>query len=179
MKYIEENIQDDTNSNSPLGVRGIGDKLLYSETDIKMMRAAEDSLLMGKNRVEELKMFAQNSGFKRIGIAHCVGMTREALQLKERLSDQFEVFTVDCKCGKIPAAELLNDETVRGTSCNPAGQAAYLAENNTELNVSFGLCMGHDIMFNMKSKVPTTTLVVKDREHKHNPYQEFKNQITK
>jgi len=48
-----------------------------------------------------------------------------------------------------------------------------LAKNNTDLNISFGLCLGHDIMFNMKSKVPTTTLIVKDREHKHNPYQEF------
>ncbi len=148
-------------------------KELYSENDLKLMRAAEDSLLMGKNRVEELKKFAENSGIKRIGIAHCVGMTREALELKERFSDKFEVYTVDCKYAKIKGSELLNDETVKGTSCNPAGQAEFLAENNTELNVSFGLCVGHDIMFNMKSKAPTTTLVVKDREHKHNPYQEF------
>ena len=148
-------------------------KELYSESDLKLMRAAEDSLLMGKNRVEELKLFAQNSGIKRIGIAHCIGMTRETAYLKERLSDQFEVYTVDCKYAKIKGSELLNDESVKGTSCNPAGQADYLAQNETELNISFGLCVGHDIMFNMKSKAPTTTLVVKDREHKHNRYQEF------
>lgn len=148
-------------------------KKLYSETDLKIMRAAEDSLLMGKNRVEELKKFAMNSGIKRIGIAHCIGMTREAANLKERLSDQFEVYTVDCKYGKVPAAVMLDDETEHGTSCNPAGQADFLAQQNTDLNISFGLCMGHDIMFNIKSKAPTTTLVVKDREHKHNPFQEF------
>jgi len=148
-------------------------KDLYSESDLKLMRAAEDALLMGQNRVEELKLFAENSGFKRIGIAHCVGMTREALQLKEKLSEKFEVFTVDCKYAKISGAEMFNDETVHGTSCNPAGQADFLDKNNTDLNISFGLCMGHDIMFNMKSKAPTTTLIVKDREHKHNPYQEF------
>ena len=148
-------------------------KELYSENDLKLMRAAEDSLLMGKNRVEELKKFAENSGVKRIGIAHCVSMTREALNLKERLSDKFEVYTVDCKYAKIKGSELLNDETVKGTSCNPAGQADFLAQNETDLNISFGLCVGHDIMFNMKSKAPTTTLVVKDREHKHNPFQEF------
>ena len=148
-------------------------KELYSESDLKLMRAAEDSLLMGKNRVEELNLFAQNSGIKRIGIAHCVGMTREAQELKARFADKFEVFTVDCKYAKIKGSELLNDETVKGTSCNPAGQADYLAQNETDLNISFGLCMGHDIMFNMKSKALTTTLVVKDREHKHNPYQEF------
>ncbi len=148
-------------------------KALYNQNDLRLMRAAEDSLLMGKNRIEELKKYAENSGIKRIGIAHCVGMTREAAQLKERLSDKFEVYTVDCKYGKVPASEMLDDETEKGTSCNPAGQAAFLAENNTELNVSFGLCMGHDIIFNMKSKAPTTTLVVKDREHKHNTFQEF------
>ncbi len=84
------------------------------------MRAAEDSLLMGQNRVEELKLFAKNNGIKRIGIAHCVGMTREALKLKERLSDQFEVYTVDCKYQKIKAAEFFNDVEVKGTACNPA-----------------------------------------------------------
>jgi len=148
-------------------------KDLYNSTDMQLMRAAEDSLLMGQNRVEELKLFAMQTGVKRIGIAHCVGMTKEAMKLKERLSDKFEVHTVDCKYAKIKGSDMLNDETVKGTSCNPAGQAAFLAQNNTDLNISFGLCVGHDILFNMKSKVPTTTLVVKDREHKHNPYQEF------
>ena len=138
------------------------------------MRAAEDSLLMGKNRVAELMKYAENTGVKRIGIAHCVGMTREAMELKSRLEEKFEVYTVDCKYGKIHASEMLDDETSRGTSCNPAGQADFLKENNTDLNISFGLCMGHDIIFNMKSKAPTTTLIVKDREHKHNPYNEFK-----
>ena len=85
-------------------------KTLYSDSDLKVMRAAEDSLLMGKNRVEELKKFAENSGVKRIGIAHCIGMTREAMELKARFSDQFEVFTVDCKYTKIKGSELLNDE---------------------------------------------------------------------
>ena len=138
------------------------------------MRAAEDSLLMGQNRVAELLKYAENTGVKRIGIAHCVGMTREALELKKRLEEKFEVHTVDCKYGKVHSSEMLDDESACGTSCNPAGQAAYLADNNTELNISFGLCMGHDIIFNMKSKAPTTTLIVKDREHKHNPYNEFK-----
>jgi len=148
-------------------------KTLYTGEDLKLMRAAEDSLLMGQNRVAELKLFAENNGIKRIGIAHCVGMTKEALKLKETLSDKFEVFTVDCKYQKIKASEFFNDVTVKGTACNPAGQADFLAQQNTELNISFGLCVGHDILFNMKSKAPTTTLVVKDREHKHNPYQEF------
>lgn len=148
-------------------------KDLYNREDLKLMRAAENSMLLGQNRVEELKLFAVNSGYKRIGIAHCISMTKEAQHLKERLEDKFEVFTVDCKYVKIKGSEMPDDETVKGTSCNPAGQAEFLAQHNTELNISFGLCVGHDILFNMKSKAPTTTLIVKDRKYKHNPYQEF------
>lgn len=148
-------------------------KKLYIESDLKTMRAAEKGRIPGKNRVEELISFAEKSGVKRIGIANCISLQREANDLKARLEGKFEVYSVDCKFGKITGAELLQDETVKGLSCNPAAQAEYLAENNTDLNISFGLCVGHDILFNMKSKAPTTTLIVKDREHKHNTYQEF------
>ena len=148
-------------------------KTLYSTSDIETMRIADKARMAGKNRVEELISFAEKSGIKRIGIANCISLQKEANSLKSRLEEKFEVYSIDCKVGKVTGADLLDDETVKGLSCNPAGQAAFLAENNTELNVSFGLCMGHDILFNMKSKAPATTLVVKDREHKHNPYQEF------
>jgi len=148
-------------------------KTLYSKSDIETMRIADKARMAGKNRVEELISFAEKSGIKRIGIANCISLQKEANSLKSRLEEKFEVYAIDCKVGKVTGADLLDDETVKGLSCNPAGQAAFLAENKTELNVSFGLCMGHDILFNMKSKAPATTLVVKDREHKHNPYQEF------
>lgn len=151
-------------------------KELYTESDIETMRAAEKGRIPGKNRVAELISFAEKSGIKCIGIANCISLQKEANILKARLEDKFEVYSIDCKCGKIMGAELLHDETVKGVSCNPAGQAEFLAANNTELNVSFGLCVGHDVMFNMKSKAPTTTLVVKDREHKHNPFEEFINE---
>jgi uncharacterized metal-binding protein len=31
-----------------------------------------------------------------------------------------------------------------------------------------GLCLGHDMIFNSKSKAPVTPLIVKDRKLKHN-----------
>lgn len=148
-------------------------KELYSEEDLKVMLAAEKGRLPGRNRVEELISFAEKSGIKRIGIANCISLQKETNDLIDRLKDKFEVYSVDCKIDKITGAELLNDETIKGLSCNPSAQADFLRENNTELNVSFGLCVGHDIVFNTKSKAPVTTLVVKDREHKHNTYQEF------
>jgi len=147
-------------------------KKLYTSDDLKTMRVAEESRLPGKNRVDELMNYARNAGIKRIGIANCIGLQKDADKLVKKLSGKFEVYSIDCKCGKIPSSEIL-DKEAKGISCNPAGQAEFLAENNTELNVSFGLCMGHDIVFNQKSKAPTTTLIVKDREHKHNPYKEF------
>ena len=147
-------------------------KLLYSKADIQAMKVAEEARLPGKNRVEEIKNFARLSGIKRIGIANCIGLQREADKLKRLLEGEFEVYSADCKIGKVTSSELLDNQS-RGLSCNPAGQAAYLHENNTGLNISFGLCMGHDLIFNQKSKAPVTTLIVKDREHKHNPFKEF------
>jgi uncharacterized metal-binding protein len=148
-------------------------KKLYSEADIRNMRIAEDARLPGKNRVEEIKNYARLSGIKRIGIANCITFKKEAAKLKEELENEFEVFSIDCYTGRVPSSEMLGTDA-KGISCNPAGQANFLAENNTELNISFGLCMGHDIIFNQKSKAPVTTLIVKDRQYKHNPYEAFK-----
>ena len=140
---------------------------LYNQTDRLTMQNAERSRIIGKNRVEELKQFARLSGIKRIGIANCISMQRETDVLKSMFGEEFEVYSMDCKTGRIPSSEFTAD--AKGVSCNPAAQADYLAEMNTELNISLGLCVGHDLVFSSKSKVPVTTLVVKDREHQHNP----------
>ncbi|MEI6821650.1 MAG: DUF1847 domain-containing protein [Bacteroidota bacterium] len=150
------------------------EKSLYNSTDIEMMKIAEDALAMGKDRIVEIRNYAKLAGFKRIGIANCISLNKETIQLKEMLSDDFEVYTIDCRIGKLPAKEYLGDD-VKGVMCNPAGQAKYLEENNTDLNIVMGLCMGHDMMFTYKSKAPSTTLIVKDRKHKYNPIEIFKN----
>ena len=145
---------------------------LYNFSDIKTMKLADSARLPGKNRVEEIKNYAKIAGFKRIGIANCVSVQNEANLLKSLFNDDFEVYTIDCKCGKIPSSEFLGDNA-KGISCNPAGQAEYLAEKNTELNIVMGLCIGHDMLFSAKSNAPATTLIVKDREHKQNPIETF------
>lgn len=146
---------------------------LYDPSELELMKIADGARLPGKNKVEEIKNFARLSGFKRLGIANCVAFQKEAEQLKEMLSSEFEVYSIDCKCGKIPASEFLG-ENAKGISCNPAGQAQFLAENKTELNIVMGLCVGHDMVFSAKTQAPATTLLVKDREHKHNSMQIFK-----
>jgi uncharacterized metal-binding protein len=67
--------------------------------------------------------------------------------------------------GKVPFNDLV--EGYKGLSCNPAGQASYLSEKKTELNIMMGLCLGHDMIFNSKSTAPVTPLIVKDRKLKH------------
>lgn len=147
---------------------------LYSPADIQTMKVADEARLNGQNRIAELKNYAQKAGVKRIGIAHCIAFQKEADVLKSKLQEDFEVYSIDCKIGKMPASELLGNDS-KGISCNPAGQADYLENNHTELNISMGLCVGHDILFNQKSKAPTTTILTKDRENRQNPYKAFEN----
>jgi uncharacterized metal-binding protein len=140
---------------------------LYDEEDRRMMKVAEAAKVKGADRVEELARFAMASGFHRLGIAHCVAVADAAKNLETRLLEEFEVLRVDCKLCRIPAEDLV--EGARGTSCNPVGQAKVLAAAGTQMNIVLGLCMGHDLIFARHSSAPTTTLVVKDRVHQHNP----------
>ncbi len=52
--------------------------------------------------------------------------------------------------------------------CNPASQVEFLNINKTGLNISMGLCLGHDMIFNQKSIAPVTNLFVKDFTNNHN-----------
>lgn len=140
---------------------------LYDQQSLEIMHAAEDALVRGVNRVLEIKNFAREAGIKRIGIASCVSFPKEAEAVKQFLSDEFEVYNINCKCGRISKQEMLG-QPGNGIMCNPAGQAKFLKENKTELNISMGLCVGHDMIFNQKSAAPVTVLVVKDHANKHN-----------
>lgn len=140
---------------------------LYDEDSLTVMTIAEDAYVRGSNRLEEIRNYAKKAGLKRIGIAHCVSMPKEAAAVSKFLSDDFEIYSVDCKCGKVTKQEMLGREG-NAIMCNPSGQAEFLKENNTELNISMGLCVGHDMLFSQKSNVAVTTLVVKDRVNNHN-----------
>jgi uncharacterized metal-binding protein len=149
---------------------------LYDPDSLKMMEFAEEAYVRGSDRLEEIRNYAQRAGLKRIGIAHCVSMPKEASAVSQFLAKEFEVFSVDCKCGRIQKKDLLGGEGI-SIMCNPSGQAEYLKENKTELNISMGLCVGHDMIFNQKSNVAVTTLVVKDRVNNHNPIEGIRSQI--
>lgn len=127
-------------------------------------------------RVEETMDFARRMGWRRLGIAHCIGLIKEAKIAADIFKAHgFEVFSVCCKTGSIDKESIgLSDEDKVHPGefevlCNPVGQAALLGEAGTDLNVVMGLCVGHDSMFFMHSKAPVTVLVVKDRVLGHNP----------
>ena len=139
---------------------------LYTEKDKEILKIAEDSLDPKLDRVNEIIEYCNEAGIKKIGIANCTSFIHEANHLESILAENgFTVDKVHCKLGKIPFNDLV--EGYKGLSCNPAGQAEYLADKKTELNVMMGLCLGHDMIFNSKSQAPVTPLIVKDRKLKH------------
>jgi len=127
-------------------------------------------------RVEDTIAFAKLMGYKKIGMATCIGLLDETNRLAAILKPQgFKPISVCCKSGSIDKLELglTEEEKVRPNTfepaCNPVAQARLLNRAETDLNIIVGLCVGHDILFTKYSEAPVTTLVVKDRVAGHNP----------
>ena len=124
-------------------------------------------------RVEETMEFARKIGAKKLGIASCVGLIREAgTAARIFRAHGFEVIGVSCKCGEVRKSEVgipERCENVGPHMCNPVLQAKILAKEQTDLNIVIGLCVGHDSLFYQYSQAPVTTLIVKDRVLAHNP----------
>jgi uncharacterized metal-binding protein len=127
-------------------------------------------------RVEEIMDFARRSGYRRLGVAFCIGLKREAAVFARVLrANGFSVDSVACKNGSLPKEDLglgEDDKVSPGEyepMCNPIGQAQALERTGTELNVLIGLCVGHDSLFMKHSAAPVTVLAAKDRVLGHNP----------
>lgn len=127
-------------------------------------------------RVEDTIAFAKLMGYKKIGIATCIGLLDESERLSAILrAQELEPLSVCCKAGSIDKLQLglaESDKVRPGTfepACNPIAQAEICNRLGTDMNIIVGLCVGHDMLFNKHSKAPVTTLVVKDRVTGHNP----------
>jgi uncharacterized metal-binding protein len=127
-------------------------------------------------RVEDTIALAKLMGWKKIGIATCIGLLAETEQLTAILKAQgLEPQSVCCKAGSIDKRELglAEDDKVRpGTfepACNPIAQAEICNRIGTDMNIIVGLCVGHDMLFTKYSDAPVTTLICKDRVTGHNP----------
>ena len=149
----------------------IQEAVCYSERDKKPY-----VLHPVKPRVQEVCEFAHRMGYKRLGIAFCLGLNREARIVTEIFEAQgFEVSSACCKAGRTEkeVLGLAEEEKIRinefETMCSPIAQAALLNSEKTDFNVLVGLCVGHDSLFFKYSDAPVTVLVAKDRLSGHNP----------
>jgi len=143
-------------------------KNLYSDSFRTVMQSNLNNSSMSSNRIEEIANIAKGMGVERLGIAHCITFSYEAELLKKYFEKYFEVFLVDCKYGRLSKGELLGGSG-RRVLCNPAGQADFLNKKNTDLNISMGLCVGHDMIFSKASNAYVTNLFDKDFTNNNNP----------
>jgi len=123
-------------------------------------------------RLEEIALFARELGFTHLGVAFCKGFQEEAVVVCDLLRAHFKVSSVCCKSGGFPKKQVkfpLVRKDQEESICNPTGQAELLNRAGTELNIAMGLCVGHDALFNQRSKALVTTFVAKDRVLAHNP----------
>ena len=128
-------------------------------------------------RVEEVVQFAKKMGYKKLGIAFCSGLMKEAGLLTTILENRgFDVVSVCCKVGGTPKERIgiTEEQKIAGpgaweTMCSPIAQAEILNEEGTEFNIVVGLCVGHDSLFFKHSRAPVTVLIAKDRVFGHNP----------
>jgi uncharacterized metal-binding protein len=128
-------------------------------------------------RIVELIQFSQKMGYKKLGLAFCTGLTKEAGTVTDILEKAgFEVVSARCKVGAVPK-ELIGitqEQKIGGpqsceTMCNPIAQAEIMNAEKVDMAVMLGLCLGHDTLFFQYCRVPTTVLAVKDRVTGHNP----------
>jgi uncharacterized metal-binding protein len=150
---------------------------LASIQEFECYEHTPDGMRTKNPRILELIQFSKKNGYKKLGLAFCGGLAREAQMLTDILENKgFEVASVCCKVGAVPKETigLQPDEKIDGpdnyeSMCNPIAQAELLNSQNVDLAVLLGLCMGHDTLFIKYCRVPMTVIAVKDRVTGHNP----------
>jgi len=135
-----------------------------------------DSVHPIKPRILEIIEFAKRMKYRRLSLAFCVGLRREAKTVHEIFEGHgFDMISVVCKAGSIPKDMLGLSEEEKivphtfESMCNPILQALLANHYESEFNVLLGLCVGHDSLFFRYAKAPCTVLAVKDRLLGHNP----------
>lgn len=145
---------------------------VYTKKVMQVASRIESQGYMKLTRLEELITFCREMDFHRLGVAFCLGLESEARTLADILGQHFRIVSVCCKVCGIDKSTFDLPKLREGryeATCNPIAQALVLNEESTDINILFGLCMGHDLLFTKHSKAPVTTLAVKDRVLAHNP----------
>jgi len=129
-----------------------------------------------KTRLEETIEFCKRRGYKKLGLAFCIGLQKEASVLNGLLeANGFEVVSVVCKVGRTDKEQFGIDKQfhiepdTHEVICNPIAQSDICNAEKTDFNIVLGLCVGHDSMFLKNSNAFCTVFAVKDRVLAHNP----------
>lgn len=147
----------------------------YVNDKLEIMKAAactEGRFYNNLTRLEETVEFCKLMGYKKIGVAFCIGLNQEVKLIEAYFAKFFKVYSVCCKVCGVSKDQLGLEQIkdgVRETMCNPLMQAKVLKDKEVDICVTVGLCVGHDALFTSECTVPVTCLVAKDRVLAHNP----------
>ncbi|MGC9196693.1 MAG: DUF1847 domain-containing protein [Syntrophobacteraceae bacterium] len=153
---------------------GTEDFKINMAAEFVLHQAFDDEFGPTLTRIEEVMEFARVMKWSRIGIACCIALVEEARQLDSILNQNgFETVSVMCMAaGGARHSDGLGWQTKFLQAlplCNPVMQAYVLNKEQTDFNLEFGLCVGHDILFRKYVEAPTTCLAIKDRVLGNNP----------
>lgn len=140
----------------------------------RIVQAAAELVDAGRagtlSRLQELIEFSGKMRYRKVGLAYCYGMEREARFVKEAfLRGGVPMISVSCTVGGLSQNALNRESEIPNVSCNPIGQAKQLEAEGADFVVLMGICLGHDILLQRNLNVDFTTLVVKDRVFAHDP----------
>ena len=128
------------------------------------------------SRLQEIIEFSKEMKFQRIGLAYCYGMENDAALVTTIIRESgFHMIPVSCTTGGFKQSKVNNHSNIEKVSCNPLAQAAQINHEKVDLTITMGLCLGHDMLFQKQIDSYTTTLIVKDRVHDHEPIEALKN----
>jgi uncharacterized metal-binding protein/rhodanese-related sulfurtransferase len=146
----------------------------FQKENQEIVRGASELVDGGRagtlNRLEEIIEYARLRGYKKLGVAYCYGMEKEATLLQHTLAKAgFRLEMVSCTVDGATERDVSTDKEYKSVSCNPIGQAAALNKAGAEFTILMGLCLGHDVLIQKQLDMDFTTWVVKDRKTGNRP----------
>ncbi|MGF7138899.1 DUF1847 domain-containing protein [Roseimarinus sediminis] len=121
-------------------------------------------------RLMEIVELAHLLKMQKLALAYCYGMENDARSVAQYLRKEgFTVEAASCTVGGLAQNQINTESNNCKVACNPIGQALQLNQRQPDLVITMGLCLGHDLLFQRNIKTDTTTLLVKDRVHQHQP----------
>ena len=146
---------------------------LYQEDENYAIANVSSQIVMDnygeKTRLKEIIDFCKKMGHKKLGLAFCVGLSKEAQVFNQILiKNGFDVESLICKIGSVDR-HIIGIYDCDVAMCNPIAQAELFNQQKTDFNIVLGLCVGHDTLFFKYSEAPVTVFAVKDRVLAHNP----------